>query len=439
MNAVLNLLKDNKIRNWSVAVIVVIVVSFLAWTYSSANASTSSVVKELTVVSLDVAETIEASGSLEAQPFASLDWKTSGVVQAVNIKPGDFVKGGDILLTLQPASTSASIVSAQADLVNTQKDLEDLLNSDTDLAQAVIDLKDAQEEYDDASAYLKYLQNDKKIPQTETRVYLVNTPRGYQYVYKVKSFKGPATEDTLIEAENDLALKQAQLEDAQRTYDRLKDGPNADDVIAAQARVDAAQATVNSLSIVAPFDGEVLSVEQRVGDVVSAGELSVNLADMSHLYVETQVDESDVAKIKLGNPVETSLDALPGVTLTGEVAAINPVGGVVSGLVKYAVRIDLDKLEEDTFLPLGTTANVVIKVKDASAILAVPITAIQNDSKGEFVWVIQNDGSTVRVDIVSGSIVGDLVSVNGDLKEGDRVSLLRASSFDAPNPFGGGN
>jgi multidrug efflux pump subunit AcrA (membrane-fusion protein) len=159
---------------------------------------------------------------------------------------------------------------------------------------------------------------------------------------------------------------------------------------------------------------------------------------MDHLYVETQVDESDIATVKLGNQTQVTLDALPGVTLTGKVSAINPVGEVVSGLVKYKVRVDLDKANDGTFLPLGTTANAVIQTKAATATLAVPIAAIQNDSKGEYVWVIQSDSTTKRVDVVSGSIVGDLVAVTGDVKEGDRLKLVQAAGFQAPNPLKGG-
>lgn len=435
----LKLFKNKNFRNWGIGVVIAGTLVWLGVSFFSANAGSATVSTEGTVVLLEVAEMIEASGSLEAQPFAALNWKTSGVVEKVNVKPGDQVKAGDVLLVLQPASTSASIVSAQADLVNAQQELEDLLNSKTNLAQAVIDLKEATEVYEKADQYLVYLQKDQKIPQTETRRVLINTPFGYQYEYRTKYSKGPAPQDWIVEAENDLLLKKSQLEDAQTEYDRLAAGPDSQAVIAAQAKVDAAQATVNSLSIIAPFDGEVLSVEQRAGDLVAADELSVNLADMAHLYVETQVDESDIATVKLGNQVEATLDALPGTVLTGQVTAINPVGELVSGLVKYTVRIDLEKVDDDVFLPLGATANVVIQIKDASATLAVPITAIQNDSNGEYVWVIQNDGSTSRVDIVGGSIVGELVAVTGDLKEGDRLQLLQPNSVNASGPFGGGN
>jgi HlyD family secretion protein len=438
MNTILNRFKEKKIRNWSLLALALIVVVLAARGFSPANADTSAAATEAKVVALNVAETVEASGSLEAQPFAKLDWKTSGVVESVNAQAGDFVKAGDILVTLQPSSTSASIVSAQADLVNAQKDLDDLLHSGTDAAQAAIDLKTAREDYDAANTYFEYLQTNKKVPLTTTELELQQTRNGYQYVYKTKSFRGSATGDMLVEAQNDLALKKAEFEDAQRAYDRLKEGPNPQDVTAAQAQVDAAQATVNSLSIVASFDGQVLSVDNHIGDLVGAGDLSVNLANMDHLYVETKVDESDIANIKLGNSVEVTLDAVSGLTLKGSVTAINPVGEDVSGLIKYTVRVDLDKVKRGIFLPLGTTANVVIKLKDASASLAVPITAIQNDSQGEYVWVLQGDGSSKRINVVSGAIVGSQVVVSGDLTAGDRIQLEHVNGFQAPNPFGGG-
>lgn len=433
----MNFLKNKKIRNWGITIAVMIVAILVVWEYSSANAISATENTESKVITLDVAETIEASGSLEAQPFASLSWKTGGVVEVVNVKPGDFVKADSILLTLDPTSTSASIVSAQADLVTAQKNLDDILTSGTNLAQAMIDLKNSQEDYDDAVYYLRYLQTDNKVPQTTYSAKLVKSGNGWRYDYTAENFKGVAPKDWIIEAENDLALKKGELEDAQRDYDRLLAGETSSDVIAAQAKVDAAQATVNQLSIIAPFTGQVLSVDSHVGDMVSTGDLSVNIADMDHLYVEAQVDESDVANVKVGQQAEVTLDAVSGVTLTGSVVSVNPVGEVVGGLVKYTVRIDLDSVK-DMFLPLGSTANVVIKVSSALATLAVPIVAIQNDSQGEYVWVVR-DGASVRVDVVGGVIVGDLVVVTGDLQEGEALEVVaRESGFTPPNPFSGG-
>jgi HlyD family secretion protein len=428
-------LKGRKARYWIIGSTIVLLAIFVLLRFNSARASNATSESPANVVSLKVAQTVEASGSLDAQPSASLTWNTGGVVDTVNVKAGDKVKAGDVLMKLRTTSVSSNIISAQADLVTAQKDLENVKSSSTDLSQAVIDLKDAQEAYDKAVNYLQYLQNSKKVPQSETRLFLETKRNSWMYVYKTKTFKGPAPEDWITDAENDLALKKSQLEDAQRTYDRLKEGSNSQDVLAAQAKVDAAQATVDSMSVIAPFDGEVLYIQSQPGAVVEAGASAVNVADLDHLYVETQVDESDVANVKVGQQADVTLDALSGATFTGKVTQINPVGEAVSGLVKYTVRIDLDKVTDQSFIPLGTTANVVIRVKDATASLAVPITTVQNDSQGEYVLVVQNDGSTKRVDVVSGAIVGDLVIVTGDLKVGEHVQTDQQSSFNAPNPF----
>ena len=311
MNTVLNFVKNKKARNWGILVISVLVIGALVWYYSSAKADTATVNTEATVESLSLAETVEASGSLAAQPFASLEWKTGGVVGDVNVKSGDFVKTGDVLLALQPSSASASIVSAKADLIQAQKDLETLLKSDTDRAQAAIDLQDAKDAYKKAKDWRVELNG---------KIWLKKTTYQYMMGRQVtinKSYRGYADPGTIADADRDLALKMAKLEDAQRASDRLKDGPNSQDVLGAQAKEDAAQATVNSLSIVAPFDGQVLSVENHAGDTVSTGDLSVNLADMNHLYVAAQIDESDIAKVKVGNKVTATLDSVPDLTLSG--------------------------------------------------------------------------------------------------------------------------
>lgn len=433
MNTLQTLWKNKALRNWSIGVIALVILFFIVRGLLRPNISPSGIPIQAQVVSIEVVETIETSGALQAQPFASLAWKTSGVVELINVKPGDFVQAGDILLALLPESTSGSIVSAQADLVNAQETLEELLNSDTALIEAEQAVDDAEEDYQ--KAYNWRVQLNGKVDIKE-------------YVYdqqgqlKLKEYKGYAGKETIEQADRDLALAESKLNDARREYERLLQGEDSAKVAAAKASVEASQATINSLYLLAPFDGQILSLDNRVGDSVESGEISVNIADLTNLYVEAQIDESDIANVKLGNHAEITVDAANGVVFTGQVSAINPVGETVSNVVKYTVRVDLDSLDEDIFLPLGATANVVIQVKEAELTLAVPIIAIQNDEKSEYVLVLEGNGSTRRVNVIGGAIVGDLVAVTGDLKEGDRVSLILTNVDDlqgqGPNPFGGG-
>jgi len=195
------------------------------------------------------------------------------------------------------------------------------------------------------------------------------------------------------------------------------------------------------MSVIAPFDGQILYVESQPGEVVNTDSTAVNMANLDHLYIETQVDESEIENVKVGDPITATLEAVEGLELTGQVAAIDPLGEVGSDSVQYTIWIDIDRVEEDVFLPLSSTANVIIQVKASTTSLAVPITAIQTGDQGEYLFVVQDDGSTKRVSVVSHTIVGDLVTVTGDLKEGD--SLAANQSNGSPGPgrglFGGGN
>lgn len=437
-----NLPKGKTALYWGIGLVVVLIAAFAFLRVNSARASNGAAEPTGTVTSLKVAQTVETSGALAAQPSASLAWNTNGVVETVNVKAGDKVKAGDVLMKLKTTSVASNIISAQADLVTAQQNLQ-TAQSSTSLAQAAIDLKTAQEAYDKAANYLQYLQNSQKVPQSATRLFLETKRNSWMYLYKTKTFRGPAPQDWIVNAQNDLALKQGQLQDAQNTYDRLKAGKSSPDVAGAQANVDAAQATVDSMSIIAPFDGEVLYVENQPGDVVSTGTTAINIANLDHLYVEPQVDESNIANVKVGDQVTATLDAIPGVTLTGKVTAINPVGEVVSGLVEYTVRVDLDKADKDLSLPLGATVDTSIQIKGPTATLAVPVAAIQSDNTSEYVILVGADDSTQRINVQSGTLSGNLVTITAAnataLKVGDQVELGSSSNSNSNSSQPGGN
>lgn len=436
----------------AVAVIAIVVIAAVFF-----NVKANSSVNTATVTTVSVTDGISASGKLEAQVYTTLAWKTNGTVEKVNVKVGDQVKAGDILLNLEIASTPANVISAQADLVNAKKALEDILKSTLGLAQAQQDLANAMKAVDDAQDDVNKLNyhraSDNLIQKTQAQIDLAkkkvsnaedtyktfkNRPDGDsdkaqalynltnarqdrdQLVTNLNYYQG--TPDSIDSAKYlaALAVAQAQQADAQREIDRLKDGPNPDDVAAAQARVDAAQATVNSLYIIAPSDGEVLTIEQNPGDVVSVNEISVEIADRSKLHIDAQVDEADISQVKLGNPVSITMDAMPGVTLNGTVTFINPVGETVDGLIKYSVRVELDPVKEPMLL--GATADVIIQVSDARNALAVPASAVKSDKNGnKYVNLIEADGSTRQVTVQSGKTVGNLVIVSGELKAGDTI------------------
>ncbi len=284
--------------------------------------------------------TIIAEGRLEPARDAEIAFNASGVVSDVLVQEGESVKKGQPLIHLGDASDT-QYAAAQLELVSAQKALNDLLNvSGADVAQAVIDLKDAQEDFDKADDYLRYLENSKKVPQSQTKLFLETKRNSWMYVYKTKTFKGPAPEDWIIEAQNDLALKKAKLEEAQHTYDRMKGGSDEDQLKVLQARLDAAQAGVAAFEVLAPFDGVVAEMNAKQGGSINAGQSAVTIADFSSWLVKTtDLTEIDVVNLQEGQPVTVTLDALPEVQLKGEILSIGQNYSENQGDVVYEVTI----------------------------------------------------------------------------------------------------
>ncbi|NOT03923.1 MAG: HlyD family efflux transporter periplasmic adaptor subunit [Anaerolineales bacterium] len=331
----------------------------LALTLAACGKATAT--PEATQIPIVVADdTIIAEGRVEPIQYAEIAFNTSGAISEVLVKEGQSVKKGEPLIRLGDESDT-NYAAAQVELVSAQKAWDDLLNArGADFAQAAIDLKDAQEANEKADQYLVYLQNDKKIPQTQARRVLVNTPFGYQYEIKTKSFKGPAPEDWIVEAKNDLALKTAELEKAQLVYDRLKDGPDSDQLPLLEARLNAAKAGVAVFSVIAPFDGVVAEMNAKTGSSINAGEIAVTIADISKwTVITTDVTEIDVVKLQEGQPVTIKLDAIPDTVLKGEIISIGQSYTENQGDIVYEVAILLT--DQDPAMRWGMTAVVTFK------------------------------------------------------------------------------
>jgi len=318
--------------------ILILILSLLVTACASAGQAATATQEAIPTVIAD--DTIIAEGRVEPLQYAEIAFSTSGVVSEVLVKTGEQVKKGQPLIRLGDESET-NYAAAQLELVTAQQALNDLLNSSSsDLAQVVIDLKDAQEAYDKADDYLHYLQDSKKVPQTETRTYLIQTWKGYEYRYKTKSFKGPAPQDWIIEAENDLALKKARLVEVQRAYDRTKDGADADQLALLEAELNAANAQVAAFSVMAPFDGVVADLNAKVGGSINAGEIAVTVADFSNWLVKTtDLTEIDVVELTEAQLVVVTLDAIPDVRLNGTVLSIGQRYTENQGDVVYEVTV----------------------------------------------------------------------------------------------------
>ena len=177
----------------------------------------------------------------------------------------------------------------------------------------------------------------------------------------------------------DLALLEAQLSDAQREWERVKDGPAEEDIAAAQAQVAAAQAALDKTKIVAPFSGTITEVISQTNDQVNPGAPAFRLDDFSHLMVDVGVSEIDINLVEVGQPVVLTFDAILAKDYHGQVVEVSPVGSTNLGVVDFKVSVEL--LDADADVRPGMTAAVEIVVSQIDEALLVPNRAMT--------WIIE--------------------------------------------------
>jgi len=160
---------------------------------------------------------------------------------------------------------------------------------------------------------------------------------------------------------------QAQVARAKAALDRLQAGATAEDraiadatVQSAQAAVQVAQAQLAQTQIAAPFGGEIGAVYLRPGELAVAGQPALILGDTSDMQVETtDLRETDVSKLAVGQSVEVTFDALPGETFEGRIARIAPMSSAEKGSTNYTIIVTVAGL--DPSLRWGMTAFVNIR------------------------------------------------------------------------------
>jgi len=220
-------------------------------------------------------------------------------------------------------------------------------------------------------------------------------------------------------------------------------GPEAKAVQLAQSRYDAAKATLAqaeatraAATMVAPFDGTVISVDAAVGDEVSSGVSVVTLADLSKLEVLATVDESDISQVAVGQEATITFDAFPGKKLSGKVLEVPLEGSLVQSVVSYEVPLSLEGAE-GLALKSGMTANVKLQVGSRQNVLLLPVLAVKQGEDGNVVLVQDASAAAVQTRVETGLSNGTYVEVLRGLNEGDQVVVEYATATQQDNRMGG--
>jgi HlyD family secretion protein len=316
----------------------------------------------------------------------------------------------------QAPATAAEIANAAAQVEQAKEKLEKLRHSPTPLELAEAEAQVAQAEYNLAKAQetlaeLEAGPDPLKVAQAEAQV--------AQAEYNLAKAK-----DTLAKIEAGPDPKEIEVAQAK--------------VVSAQAALEEAQAALKATTMVAPFDGTVISVGAEKGDLVSSGTTIVTLADLSNLRVRAFVDETEISKVEIGQEVEITFDAFPGQTFWGEVLEVPLQGKLVQNVLTYEVPISLEGAEGVALKP-GMTANLRIVVGRRENALLVPALAVQQGEEGYVVMVQDTpQGPAVATPVKVGLSDGTYVEILSGLIEGDRVLVQYQATQQQFPGFGGG-
>ena len=344
-----------------------------------------------------------AQGYVTPVQRADLSFRTSGRVAQVLVKESDPVQAGQPLVKLQDAELKAALLQAQADLKRLQTGARpeeiaqaqanlDIAQNQLELAQTDVDrlqkggfsaqLTSAQAEAARTAAELKVAQDSYDFLTTGRGIAAdeVSAQRILGYQEEIKRIQLAATRSAYEAALKrlaqvrssgglDLQAAQAQVDIAKAKRDAaqaqlalLKAGTTTEQVDAAKARVAQAQAALDETTLLAPFDGVIAELPINPGEMVSPGVLVASLADLANWQVETDdLSEVDVVNVQPGAEVSITVDALPGVTLSGKVTSITPRSAVKRGDVTYTVKVAITN--PDPRLKWGMTAFVDIRAK----------------------------------------------------------------------------
>lgn len=445
-------------RIWTVLIIAVVLTGagfgYYQWRKGQQAASFSNL-QTSTAAQGDLTATIGATGQVRSKQTASLSWKTSGIVAEIYHSVGDSVAEGTRLADLVPTSLPQNVILAQAELESAQRALDDLYtNADTARIQALQSIanyaravKDAQYQLDnftvpDEQSQLQPMEAfdllNKRLDQARQAFEPYKFyPSGNSTREDLKENLDNAQADFNVAVKRldyDYALQiaQANLEKARQDYDRWKNGPRPEEIAAANARIDAAKATLSQAWIESPFSGVITFSQPQTGDLVAPGELAFRLDDLSSLLIDLAVSEIDINQIENGQEVQLSFDAIRLKEYHGTVVSVDRVGISNQGVVDFTVTVELTDPDEQ--VRPGMTAAVNVIVSQLTDVLLVPNRAVRFKEGRQVIYLLrQNQIVPVNIQLGATSDTNSEV-IEGDLKVGDQIILNPSTEFETNGP-----
>ena len=324
-------------------------------------------------------------------------------VTRVFVKEGDHVRKGQLLLQLDDADIRSQAARAQAQLTSAQAEQADLQTGGT------------HEEVLTLDSQLIKARGARDLAQRNLDALRRLQQQGAASPGEIKQ-----AEEVLQRAQADLTLLEQKQKDRYSRPEIAKVQAQQDE---AQAAYDAVRDALQKSNVRAPFDGIVYSLPVKQGAYVQAGDLLLQVADLSHVLVRVFVDEPDVGRLAPGQKIEITWDAIPGRTWTGTVTR-------VPSTVKLRGARNVGELTgavDNGDLRLLPNINVSVSIITAehSDVLTLQRDAIRLDETQPYVYAVVDNHlrrknvtislqNLTRVEIASGLAENAVVALNAE-------------------------
>lgn len=243
---------------------------------------------------------------------------------------------------------------------------------DTLLSDTAFMLKDMAEALKDTQNTLTYLSQQSSY----------NISAGNTATTNVNSWL--STTNSSISS---IANAQSSISNAVNALRKLTDGADTLDIQSQQLNLDLKQQAYNNAFIRAPFDGVFAKSNINVGDSINSG-TSIGTFISNKDIATITLNEVDVAKVKIGQKVTLTFDAIPDLTISGTVAEIDLVGTVSQGVVSYNVKISFDTQDDRVLSGMSVNASIATVVRQD--VLSVPTSAVKSQNGNSYVLVVPN-------------------------------------------------
>ncbi|MCI0476845.1 MAG: efflux RND transporter periplasmic adaptor subunit [Anaerolineales bacterium] len=380
-----------KLNRTSISVIVAILVIAIlaAIIFAVVSSQTQAPSNTATVRRGDISATVNATGKVRAKRSARLAVPMSGVVQSIVKMEGDAVNLGDVILSLRADETTRRVRQAELNLQSRQLDLARGKSSPRD--------------------------EDIEIARASLR-------KATMAVAAAES-----SYNTNPSAQNDAAreIARADLDIARANFNRVTNGLSKEEiealqnaVVYAQLDLESAKTALAQTKLTAPFTSTVTEITVREGELVGGFTPLAAVADLNALEIAVEIDEIDVANVKVGQKVEVRLDAFPGERFSGILTRLFPAASSQRGSTVYAAVVEFDRKNFDVRLGMG--ANLKILTVEKKGTLLVPNRALKNVGTRKAVQ-ISAPGAARDVIVEIGVTDGNETEIISGVNEGDQV------------------